>query len=452
MKILLIEDERMTRVALTGTLRKGGHEVTPCPDGDVAMAALDGERFDLVLTDLNLPGANGMDILTRARQDDAEAKVVIMTAYASAETAVEALRQGAYDYVIKPFQTDEILALVGRVDQLHSVVEENRVLRSRIEQESDRRIVGDSPGMQKLNKTIESVAPGDFNILIRGPSGTGKELVARALHDASSRADGPFVAINCSAIPESLLESELFGYRKGAFTGAVRDHDGYFARAGGGSLFIDDIDDLPLTTQVKLLRVIQEREVEPVGGGGSVAVDFRLIAATKEDLLALSEQGEFRADLYYRLNVIPVKLPTLAERREDIPALIEHFVALHGAKEELRISSAQFEALMAYHWPGNVRELENVVERMLALPDVEITDLFDMPLRRTPGDPEASGFSRPRPGGDDADGIPGYREHMRDCEQELLRWALQEADGNISVAARILDLPRSTLRSKLQKP
>jgi len=452
MKILLVEDERMTRVSLTGILRKEGHEVTPCPDGDVAMSALDGGRFDLVLTDLNLPGANGMEILTRARADDPEAKVIIMTAYATAETAVEALRQGAHDYVIKPFQTDEILARVDRIDELHTVVEENRVLRRRIAGERDRRIVGDSPGMKQLIETIGSVAPGNYNILIQGPSGTGKELVARAVHDASNCAAGPFVAVNCSAIPESLLESELFGYRKGAFTGADRDHDGYFARAAGGSLFIDDIDDLPMTTQVKLLRVIQEREVEPVGGGGSVAVDFRLIAATKEDLMALADQGAFRADLYYRLNVIPLKLPTLAERREDIPALVEHFVALRGGKETFRLPPARFEALMAYHWPGNVRELENVVERMLALPDVEITDLFDAPLRSTAGSASGSASAPPPADHGGAAEFPGYREHMKRCERELLDRALREADGNISVAARILGLPRSTLRSKLEKP
>ena len=226
MKILLVEDEKMTRVALTGTLRKEGHEVIPCPDGHVAMAALDGDGFDLVLTDLNLPGPNGMEILTRVKRDDPSVKVIIMTAYASTETAVEALRQGAHDYVIKPFQTDEILARIKNIGELQAVEEENRVLRQQVAGKRERRIVGNSQGMKQLIKTINAVAPGDYNVLIQGPSGTGKELVARAVHEASSRSKGVFVGVNCTAIPETLLESELFGYRKGAFTGADRDHAG----------------------------------------------------------------------------------------------------------------------------------------------------------------------------------------------------------------------------------
>jgi two-component system NtrC family response regulator len=271
--------------------------------------------------------------------------------------------------------------------------------------------------------------------------------VARAVHDASSRAQRPFVAINCSAIPESLVESELFGYRRGAFTGADRDHVGYFARAEGGSLFIDDIDDLPMTVQVKLLRVIQEREIEPVGGGEAVQVDFRLITATKEDLKALAEQGRFREDLYYRLNVIPLKLPTLSERREDIPALVRHFVARRGGPADFTLTPECFAALLDYHWPGNVRELQNVVERMLALPDVAVSDLFDEPLRGTVGDPPRDGSGAVSLGAE----LPSYGDYMQGCERKILQAALHRADGNISVAARLLGLPRSTLRSKLDK-
>ena len=453
MRILLVEDERMTRTALTGTLRKEGHEVTPCPDGDVAMAALQEGGFELVLTDLNLPGPDGLEILSEAKRRDSEVKVIIMTAYASTETAVEALRQGAYDYVIKPFQTDEVLARVGRIGQLHAVVEENRALRRQIAGSRERRIIGDSAGMQQVSRTIEAVGPGDYNVLIQGPSGTGKELVARALHEASGRREGPFVAVNCTAIPETLIESELFGYRKGAFTGADRDHVGYFARANGGSLFIDDIDDLPLNVQVRLLRVIQEREIEPVGGGGAEAVDFRLITATKEDLKILADRGGFREDLYYRLNVIPLKLPTLAERKEDIPALVDHFVDQRGGRGTFKLPQGSFEALLDYDWPGNVRELENVVERMMALPDIPVSELFDAPLRRADHDrgttPETT-VQTTREG--EFDDVGSYREYMSRCENRLLQWALARADGNISVASRILGLPRSTLRSKLEKP
>jgi len=450
-KILLVEDEKMTRVALTGTLRKEGHEVIPCPDGHVAMAALDGDDFDLVLTDLNLPGPNGMEILTRVKRDDPSVKVIIMTAYASTETAVEALRQGAHDYVIKPFQTDEILARIKNIGELQAVEEENRVLRQQVAGKRERRIVGNSEGMKQLIKTINAVAPGDYNVLIQGPSGTGKELVARAVHEASSRSGGVFVGVNCTAIPETLLESELFGYRKGAFTGADRDHAGYFARAEGGSLFLDDIDDLPASVQVKLLRVIQEREIEPVGGGSAIPVDFRLICATKADLRDLADQGNFRADLYYRLNVIPLKLPTLAERKEDIPALVDFFVKQRGGKGSFTLSPERFEALMTHSWPGNVRELENVVERMLALPDVAVTELFDTPLRQSAGPADFTGAGVPSISTEGPSFNANYRDYMNDCEQRLVQWALAKADNNISVAARLLGLPRSTLRSKLDK-
>jgi DNA-binding NtrC family response regulator len=449
MKILLVEDERMTRVALTGTLRKEGHEVLPCPDGHSALQALANDSFDLVLTDLNLPGPGGLEILKEAVGRHPAPRVIIMTAYASTETAVEALRMGAHDYVTKPFQTDEILTRIRNIGRLHEVEQENRQLKARIAENLERRIVGNSPLIQNLKATIDTIAPGQYNVLIQGPSGTGKELVARAVHDRSNRSGGPFVAVNCSAIPDTLVESELFGYRKGAFTGADRDHQGYFARAGGGSLFLDEIDDLPLAVQVKLLRAIQEREIEPVGGGAAVKVDFRLISATKKDLKALAEKGDFREDLYYRLNVIPLVLPTLAERKEDIPALVEHFVALQGKGNGFTLGHDSYQAMMAYDWPGNVRELGNVVERMLALPEVPIRQLLDGLSTQTAttgaitADPQAPSF----PEGARVD----YRDHMQACEDNLLQWALEKAEGNITTAARILGLPRSTLRSKLDR-
>ncbi|MCP4292260.1 MAG: sigma-54-dependent Fis family transcriptional regulator [bacterium] len=444
MKILMVEDERMTRIALTGTLRKEGHEVTPCPDGDTALAALDNQKFDVVLTDLNMPGPDGIEVLRRAVENDPETKVIIMTAYASTETAVEALRIGAYDYLSKPFQPDELLARIGHIEQLLSVQKENKKLKRRIAKISDHNIVGNSPLMTRLVETIDTIAQGEYNVLVQGPSGTGKELVARAIHQRSERQDNPMVAINCTAIPESLLESELFGYRKGAFTGADRDHDGYFRRANGGSLFIDDIDDLPLSVQVKLLRVIQEKEIEPVGGRETIPVDFRLISATKVNLQDLVAEGKFREDLYYRLNVIPLVLPTLSERKEDIPALVRHFSQQRQNGKQLELKEDQFQVLMNHHWPGNVRELQNVVERMMALPHIPVQDLFDGPLE---GNSQAADSShRLSPSN-----FSSYRQYMQKCEDRIIQWALREADGNISTAARILDLPRSTLRSKLEK-
>lgn len=444
MKILMVEDERMTRIALTGTLRKEGHEVLPCPDGTTAIAALDNNNFDVVLTDLNLPGPDGIEILRHAVQKNPDVKVIIMTAYASTETAVEALRIGAYDYLTKPFQPDEVLARVGHIENLLSVQEENRTLKRRIADISQRSIVGDSPVMTRLIETISTVATGEFSILIQGPSGTGKELVAQAIHQRSNRRDKPLVAINCAAIPETLIESELFGYRKGAFTGADRDHDGYFKRAHGGTLFIDDIDDLPMTVQVKLLRVIQEKEIEPLGGRGTVKVDFRLISATKVNLRELVDAGKFREDLYYRLNVIPLRLPTLAQRKEDIPALVDHFSQRLGQKQPLQLTNEQFSTLMSHHWPGNVRELQNVVERMTALPNIPVADLFDGPLGQQSNSKQPSDELDPS-------AFSGYRHYMQSCEDRIVQWALRQSNGNISTAARLLDLPRSTLRSKLEK-
>lgn len=447
MNILLVEDEPMTRVSLTDTLRREGHKVLPCPDGHVATEALATDRYDLMITDLNLPGPDGLALLQQARELSPSPHVIIMTAYASTETAVEALRRGAYDYITKPFQTDEILARVRNLVRLHDVELENTALKQRIARADDDRIVGSSDCMVRLNETIDAIAPGEANVLIQGPSGTGKELVARAVHSRSARHGKPFVAVNCSAIPDTLVESELFGHRKGAFTGADRNHQGYFQRARGGSLFIDEIDDLPLATQVKLLRVIQEREIEPVGGGAAEPIDIRLIAATKQDLKELARQGRFREDLYYRLNVIPLHLPTLAERKEDIPALIEHFAARLGRTGGFTIDSAQYKVMMAYDWPGNVRELGNVVERMLALPGVAVADLIEGQISRGAGSIGLAGSAAVEPG--DMSGR-SYREFMQQCEQKILRWALDQAGGNISRAAKLLDLPRSTLRSKLE--
>ena len=444
MRILLVEDERMTRVALTGTLRKAGYDVTPCADGEAGLAALATATFDIVLTDLSLPGADGLAILACAKQASPDTKVLIMTAYASTETAVAALRQGAYDYLTKPFQPDDVLNRIGHLARLRSVELENRALKRHLAGLGERPIIGGSRAMEQVRRTIETIAPGDHTVLVLGASGTGKELAARAIHDRSGRASGPFVAINCAAIPETLLESELFGHRRGAFTGAERDHAGYFARAHGGTLFIDDIDDLPLGIQVKLLRVIQEREIEPVGAGRSTPIDIRLVTATKADLAQLVAERRFREDLYYRLNVIPLRLPPLRDRREDIPALVEHFVRRRGRSDDLLLDQERFAVLMAHDWPGNVRELENVVERMLALPGIPVRELFDAPLRRAAHWPAGAVVAGDGP-------APDYVSYMQDCEDRLLRDVMSRSGGNISAAAKLLGLPRSTLRSKLEK-
>jgi len=446
MRILLVEDERMTRVALAGTLEREGHLVTACADGTAGLAAIGAGEFDVVLTDLKLPGPGGLDLPREVQNRGGRSTVIIMTAYAATDTAVEALRLGAYDYVSKPFQPDEILTILAHIEQFETVLQENRELKHRIRSLGDDGLVGNSPAMRRLKQTIRAVAPGDHTVLIQGPSGTGKELAARAVHDLSRRGQAPFVAINCTAIPETLLESELFGYKKGAFTGADRDHAGYFERARGGTLFIDDIDDMPLSTQVKLLRVIQEREVHPVGGLRPVPIDIRLMTAAKTDLKELVAAGAFREDLYYRLAVIPLRLPRLRERTEDIPELVRHFVTRHGGDERrIHLDQAQCRLLAAHEWPGNVRELENLVERWLALPDLDLRELLGG--RATLAEPAAAG-ELPSPAPLEGETID-YRQYMDLCERRLLDWALARSGGNVTVAARLLRLPRSTLRSKL---
>jgi DNA-binding NtrC family response regulator len=446
MRILLVEDEPMTRVALTDTLTREGHEVVAAADGEAGLEAIATQEFDVVLTDLRLPRADGLDLLRAVQDRGGHSKVVIMTGFASTESAVQALRLGAYDYVTKPFQPDEILTILGHIGQLSAVVQENRELRARIRDLGEDPIVGNSPAMLRLKQTIRAIAPGDHTVLIQGASGTGKELVARAIHQQGGRSQGPFTAINCAAIPETLLESELFGYKKGAFTGADRDHTGYFERARGGTLFVDDIDDMPASTQVKLLRVIQEREVQPVGGRRAVPIDIRLVAASKAELKERVAAGTFREDLFYRLNVIPLRLPLLRERREDIPELVRHFVRKHGAgAHPPTLGPEDYQVLAAHDWPGNVRELENLVERWLALPGLGVRELLDAPA--VPAAAPAGAPPTPPPLETEA---LDYREYMRTAERRLLDWALARSGGSVAVAARLLRLPRSTLRSRLE--
>jgi DNA-binding NtrC family response regulator len=446
MRILLVEDEKMTRVALSDTLAREGHEVTACADGEAGLEAIAARDFDVVLTDLRLPRADGLDLLRAVQDRGGRSKVIIMTAFASTESAVQALRLGAYDYVTKPFQPDEILTILAHIDQLEAVVRENQELKARIRGLDSGAIVGNSPAIRKLKQTIRAVAPGDHTVLIQGPSGTGKELVARAIHEQSRRSQAPFTAINCTAIPETLLESELFGYKKGAFTGADRDHAGYFERARGGTLFVDDIDDMPLSMQVKLLRVIQEREVQPVGGHQAIPIDIRLVAAAKTELKERVAVGAFREDLFYRLNVIPLRLPLLRERKEDIPELVRHFVVKHGGgAAPPRLGPHEYKELAGHAWPGNVRELENLVERWLALPGLEIRELLDAPTTRAEPPSGAPPALPPL----EAE-VVDYREYMRTCERHLLDWALAHSGGSVTVAARLLRLPRSTLRSRLE--
>lgn len=447
MKILLVEDEKITRITLTDILTSEGYQVIPCENGTDAISLLESEKFKVVVTDLRLPGDNGMEILKKAKELDKFVSVIVMTAYATVETAVEALKLGAYDYITKPFSPNELLNMLSHIKQLDNVVKENKELKMRIKSIENRDIIGNSLAMKNLMKTIEIVAVQDYSILIHGESGTGKEMIAKELHQKGDRRDNPFIAVNCAAVPENLIESLFFGHEKGAFTGADKRHIGYFERANKGTIFIDEIDDFPLELQVKLLRVIQEREVERVGGTSTIKVDIRIICATKVNLKQMVEEKKFRDDLYYRLNVIPLFIPPLRDRKEDIPLLIEHFLNKYNANEttRLRIPSLLGQ-LLKHEWTGNVRELENVVQRIIALPNLEDLGFIQKQITQTETqnktvDETEIEFSKTK----------GLKEYLTFQEKKTIIWALNSCNNNISSAAKLLKVPRSTLSSKIEK-
>lgn len=368
MKLLIIEDEKITRISLANTLKKEGYEVYSAKDGEEGINIFNSVLPPVVITDMRLPKLGGIEILNSVSKKLPTCKVILITAFATVDTAVTALKMGAYDYLTKPFSPEKLMAILRNIEQLQSVMNENLELKNKLNSLENLTIIGNSVAIKKLLETINQIASNDSTVLIEGESGTGKELVARALHQAGIRRNENFIAISCSNIPESLLESELFGYEKGAFTGAIKKHAGYFERANRGTLFIDDIDDFPLNMQIKLLRVIQEREFTSIGANTSTHVDVRIISATKVDLRMEVEQQKFREDLFYRLNIIPIKIPPLRYRKEDIPILVEHFFKKYHAEDKIMLLRKEIYAkLMEYHWPDNVRELENIVQRLIAL-------------------------------------------------------------------------------------
>ena len=444
MKVLIIEDEKITRITLANTLRKEGFETSSAETGEEGLALFHQVSPDVVITDLRLPKIGGIEVLSTVLAKAPQCKVIVITAYASVESAVAALKMGAYDYLTKPFAPEKLLSILRNVRQLMEVLDENTTLKSRLRIFEDRTIIGASPAMRRLVETTNRIARSDYTVLIQGESGTGKEVVARALHDASPRRDALFVVVSSSGIPESLLESELFGHEKGSFTGAVKRHIGYFERAHRGTIFIDDIDDLPPTMQVKLLRVLQQREIMRVGGTENISIDVRIVAATKVDLRKRVEEKSFREDLFYRLNILPLVIPPLRERKEDIPLLIEYFFRKHGAPEKAELlTDAMRSAFIAHEWPGNVRELENQIERMIALSHEGRFEPAALGLEVSAVRAEAAP-ARPTD-------FPPYDEYMSQREQEIIGWALNKSNNNVSEASRLLKIPRTTLVSKLLK-
>ena len=451
--ILIIEDEAKLRRLLELNLGDDGFKTLSAGDAETALNLLTSEPVHLVLTDLKLPGMSGLDFLHKAKEQNTALPIVVMTAFGSVETAVEAMKAGASDYVLKPFSLAEIRIVVRKELDHSRLQEENRSLREALGQKySHPNIVARSPKMQEVLSTVERVAPTNSTILLGGESGVGKDLIARVIHEKSRRASGPFVKINSTAIPENLLESELFGYERGAFTGAATSKPGKFELADKGTLFLDEIGDVPPATQVKLLRVLQEREFERLGGTRTIKVDVRLLAATNRDLRAALEQGTFREDLYYRLNVVPIDIAPLRERKEDIPDLANLFLkrfskdsGRDAASQVHGITPAAMQMLLSHYWPGNVRELQNVIERACALaagPELDVHDIqLDTPRSRAGA--SADRFLR--------DGFLPDGMTLDQWEDEMIRESLKRANGNKSQAARLLGLSRNALRYRLSK-
>ncbi len=450
MRILLVEDEKLKRLSLTDALERKNFEVVACDNPLEALAVLNEEdAVDVIVTDLKMPKMNGIDFIKKVREFDKEVPIIVVTAYATVETAVDAMKLGAYDYITKPFTTDELILVLDRLRDYQEIVKENIYLRSKIRNRYRfENIIGRSKPMQEIYRVIQTIADSDSTVLIQGESGTGKELIANAIHFNSRRRNKPLICVSCAALTESLFESEIFGHEKGAFTGAVREKKGRFELADGGTIFLDDVDDIPLVSQVKLLRVLQQRTFERVGGTKSISVDVRVVAATKVNLLEKVRNREFREDLYYRLNVVPIILPPLRERKEDIPLLVDHFIQKYQKKSPVRkFSNEAMKAMLSYDWPGNVRELENIVERVCTLTTHEVVQLDDLPdFLMTPS---KGSFSCRRFEGNEE--RLNFSELIQSYEKELLLWALQKADGNRSKASQLLQLKRTTLQDKLKK-
>ncbi len=458
-QVLIIDDHDSMRDGLELLLRKRGHRTRSAEGGQRGLDLLHEQAADLVITDLRMAQVDGLEVLKRVREHAPETDVLVITAYGTVETAVEAMKRGATDFITKPFSWEEFAVKVERIlkdrDERERLRKENLALRVEnawLKEDVQVRygeIVGESPAMQDVFRWIDRVARSESTAMIYGESGTGKELVARAIHAASSRRDGPFIRVNCGALAEGLLDSELFGHEKGAFTGAEKRRRGRFELAHGGTLFLDEIATISPTTQVRLLRVLQERELERVGGEETIPVDVRILAASNISAESLLAEGRFREDLFYRLHVVPVVIPPLRERRADIPVLVTHFI------EKLRdrtcspvrgVSGAALERLVEYHWPGNVRELENVVERALVLAEDEVLAVTDLPALSggSLDGPHTSDTALPDEGMDITQVIEGM-------EERLLRQALSKAGGVKAEAARLLGLKPSALYYKLEK-
>jgi DNA-binding NtrC family response regulator len=458
-KVLVIDDERSVCITCKRVLESEGHRVEYVLTGMEGIRMVAEGEFDLVLLDLKIPDISGMEVLEHIKSERPETSVIIITGYATIQTSIEAIKKGAFNYVPKPFTPDELMMAVSGALQSRAMLEENIYLKQQLSRLKDRTgIIGKSKAIEDLKRQIIKIAYSNYTVMVYGESGSGKELIAQAIHDSSPRADKPFVPVDVSSLAPGLLESELFGHVKGAFTGAVQSRPGYFLAANGGTLFLDEISNLSLEIQGKLLRALETRKIRPVGSEVTRDIDVRIVAATNQDLYQLVEAGRYREDLYYRLNVIPVTVPPLRERVDDIPLLAMHFLRKAAEEDGGRVkglSTAAMARLMAYHWPGNVRELKNVVERLVATAESEYIDEKQLP-------DEIKG----RPGTDNetvATEIPGTIEELKDAkrrikeaaysrvEREFVLQALERSKGNVSVAARQVGMQRSNFHALMRK-
>jgi two-component system NtrC family response regulator len=440
--VLVIDDDASLRRVIEFTLHEAGYRVLTAAEGAEGLRLFALEKPPVVITDIQMPTLSGYEVLKKIKADSPGTLVIVITAFGSVERAVEAMKLGAYDYLTKPFSRDELRLVVAKALSFSGLQEENVRLREELSARVDfAHLVGISDEMQQVFDMVRRVAATEATVLISGESGTGKELIARAIHNGSERREGAFVAVNCAAIPAELLESELFGHLKGSFTGAVKDRKGKFELADGGTLFLDEVGELPVELQPKLLRALQEREIEPVGGTPR-RIDVRVVAATNRDLEAAMDEGTFREDLYYRLAVIPVHLPTLRQRRSDIPLLVQHFLQKRGGGAAVTVDAAALAALTAYDWPGNVRELENAVERMLILRRGEVIGEGDLP-------PKVRGEGKPASGG--VLNLPAEGYPLEELEKEAVLEALRRNGWNQTKAAAFLRIPRHILLYRMEK-
>jgi len=445
-RVLVVDDEENIRLVLRTLLKKHGYDVEVADGGEAALAALEAFDPDVILTDVRMPRMGGLDLLGALKAKQHPATVIVMSAYGNVDLAIEAMKAGAYDYVSKPFKPDEIVLALRKAEERETLRRENRALKEQIQKENQfESILAKSPEMVAIFKTVTKIADYKTTVLITGESGTGKELVARAIHSSSSRKAAPFVAINCGAIPENLLESELFGHKKGAFTDANADRRGLFEEATSGTLFLDEIGELPLSLQVKLLRVLQEEHIRRLGDTKDVKVDVRIIAATHRDLTADVKAGRFREDLFYRIHVLSIHIPPLRSRREDVSLLIDHFVTRNNARLGTSIRGVSTESrklLLEYSWPGNVRELENTIERAMVLAEADVLQLGDLPERiRDALDPVQVHL---------ASGELSVKKTTAAIEQILIRRALQKTKGNRTRAADLLEISHRALLYKIK--